>query len=84
MMLGMKLVGSQALHDQNLCKLESTILNLRSHLLSAQETVAGYGEKFAAKVSFADFGCDGIGGTTTSPHSQGIWVHLGQKRVATG
>ena len=54
LMLGMKLVGSQALHDENLCKLEATILNLRSHLLSAQETVAGYGEKFAAKVSFAD------------------------------
>ena len=54
LMLGMKLLGSQALHDENLCKLESTILNLRSHLLSAQETVAGYGEKFAAKVSFAD------------------------------
>ena len=29
-------------------------LNLRKTLLNAQETVAGYGEKFAAKVSFAD------------------------------
>ena len=54
LMLGMKLVGSQALHDQNLCKVESTIVNLRKTLLNAQETVAGYGEKFAAKVSFAD------------------------------
>ena len=54
LMLGMKLVGSQALHDENLCKLEAKILNLRSYLFSAQETVAGYGEKFAAKVSFAD------------------------------
>ena len=54
MMLGMKLVGSQALHDENLCKVESTTLNLRKTLLNAQETVAGYGEKFAAKVSFAD------------------------------
>ena len=54
LMLGMKLVGSQALHDQNLCKVESTIVNLRKILLNAQETVAGYGEKFAAKVSFAD------------------------------
>ena len=54
LMLGMKLVGSQALHDQNLCKVESTILKLRKTLLNAQETVAGYGEKFAAKVSFAD------------------------------
>eukprot|EP00434_Breviolum_minutum_P031713 symbB.v1.2.028046.t1/scaffold2930.1/size66988/3 len=54
MMLGMKLVGSQALHDQNLPRVESTTLNLRKTLLHAQETVAGYGEKFAAKVSFAD------------------------------
>ena len=54
LMLGMKLVGSQALHDENLCKVESTILNLRKTLLNAQETVAGYGEKFVAKVSFAD------------------------------
>ena len=54
LMLGMKLVGSQALHDQNLCKVESTIVNLRKTLLNAQETVAGYGEKFAAKVRFAD------------------------------
>ena len=54
LMLGMKLVGSQALHGENLCKLEAKILNLRSYLFSAQETVAGYGEKFAAKVSFAD------------------------------
>ena len=54
LMLGMKLVGSQALHDENLCKLEAKILHLRSYLCSAQETVAGYGEKFAAKLSFAD------------------------------
>ena len=54
LMLGMKLVGSQAVHDLHLRMVESSTLDLRKTLLHAQETVAGYGEKFAAKVSYAD------------------------------
>jgi len=68
LMLGMTLVGRQEVHDQHLRMVESSTLQWRKTLLEASETVAEYGEKFAAKVDYAPL--NGIGGATTSHHSQ--------------
>ena len=55
-------------NDQHLRMVESSTLQWRKTLLEASETVAEYGEKFAAKVDSAPL--NGIGGATTSHHSQ--------------
>ena len=70
LMLGMKLVGSQAVHDLHLRMVESSTLHLRKTLLDAQETVADYGEEVCGESELRGFGRDGIGGATTSHPSQ--------------
>ena len=76
LMLGMKLVG----HDLHLRMVESSTLHLRKTLLGAQETVADYGEKFAAKVNYADLDATAL----AAQQLRILHRHLGELRTQQG
>ena len=79
-MLGMKLVGSQAAHNLHLRMVESNTLELRKTLLEAQETVADYGEKFAAQVDYADLDATAL----AAQQLRILHRHLGELRTQQG